>query len=756
MRARQATFRYLPMLEVFRALLRHHRAGRRPHARARRSPAACCCSTTASARSLPLLFDFLGVPDPERPVPRIDPDAQAAPALRRAAPASSSARAEAAADGDADRGPALARRRQRRVPGAVGRRRRRHARLLLVNFRPEYHADWMQQVVLPAAAAGAARAARRCASCSHDLLGTDPSIAALAERDPRAHRRQSVLHRGGGAVADRVGAPRRASAAPIGWSTPIETLEVPATVQAVLAARIDRLPEREKQVLQTAAVIGKDFAEPLLGGVLAERRAERRAAGGRWRALRARQAEFVYEQALYPVAEYAFKHPLTQEVALRHAAAGAPARACTRRWRGRSTRAHAEQARRARGAAGASLGGGRRGLASRALAPARGRVGRGHQRRRGRAALGARAQLAAAAPAHHGSPAARGHRVRLGTSTWPGGSARRPPMPRTSSRKAGASPRRAGDVRAQAALHGAYGARSASWAETRTSTSTTASKRRDSPTRPTIRACSSPQRAFLAFGCIFAGRLAEGLESCETACRTLPADPALGVEFTGYSPFLGILMAQAWILARLGRLDESTAVCDRAEQLARAHGDSRGAHVDAAATHRGGRPSRRCGRRAPPRPLLRWRRARNPPPRNRMFVGLFVSGSRIGSMPRGTNPSRCWKRRCAQRSAAPIACSKAGSAPSWPRHCSGVASWIGRNRKRTRRSRSRGRSTARYDEVQCESRARPHPAPPRRCGGSGARRAGAGPRPGADRRNRRPGLPARGARMPRPLGAAAR
>ena len=49
----------------------------------------------------------------------------------------------------------------------------------------------------------------------------------------------------------------------------------------------------------------------------------------------------------------------------------------------------------------------------------------------------------------------------------------------------------------------------------------------------------------------------------------------------------------------------------------------------------------------------------------------------------------------------------------------------------------------------CESGACPHPAPPRRCGGAGARRAGAGPCPGADRRNRRTGIPARSARMPR-------
>jgi hypothetical protein len=54
----------------------------------------------------------------------------------------------------------------------------------------------------------------------------------------------------------------------------------------------------------------------------------------------------------------------------------------------------------------------------------------------------------------------------------------------------------------------------------------------------------------------------------------LPADPALGAEFTGYSPFLGLLCAQAFFLSRLGRLGEATVVCERAEHLAREHGDS--------------------------------------------------------------------------------------------------------------------------------------------------------------------------------------
>src|SRR5205823_3639267 len=92
--------------------------------------------------------------------------------------------------------------------------------------------------------------------------------------------------------------------------TPAETLALPASVQTVLAARIDRLPEREKRVLQTAAVIGKEFAEPVLRRVEPLPEAELAAA---LRALA--QAELVYETALYPQAEYAFKHPLTQEVA---------------------------------------------------------------------------------------------------------------------------------------------------------------------------------------------------------------------------------------------------------------------------------------------------------------------------------------------------------------------------------------------------------------------------------------------------------
>jgi adenylate cyclase len=93
---------------------------------------------------------------------------------------------------------------------------------------------------------------------------------------------------------------------------PAEEVGLPATVQSVLAARIDRLPEREKRVLQTASVIGKKFSEPIL------KRVADLGDGDLSAALHAlTSAEFLYQESLYPEAEYAFKHPLTQEVAYR-------------------------------------------------------------------------------------------------------------------------------------------------------------------------------------------------------------------------------------------------------------------------------------------------------------------------------------------------------------------------------------------------------------------------------------------------------
>ena len=82
-------------------------------------------------------------------------------------------------------------------------------------------------------------------------------------------------------------------------------------MQSVLAARIDRLAEREKQVLQTASVIGNEFPELILE-LVAEL-----GSGDLGVSLQSlKDGEFIFQQSLYPVSEFAFKHPLTQEVAL--------------------------------------------------------------------------------------------------------------------------------------------------------------------------------------------------------------------------------------------------------------------------------------------------------------------------------------------------------------------------------------------------------------------------------------------------------
>ena len=91
---------------------------------------------------------------------------------------------------------------------------------------------------------------------------------------------------------------------------PLDRLQVPATVQAVLAARIDRLPAEEKRLLQTAAVIGTEVPFPLLQAVaeLPEAALQRGLAN-------LQAAEFLYETQLFPEQAYTFVHALTHEVA---------------------------------------------------------------------------------------------------------------------------------------------------------------------------------------------------------------------------------------------------------------------------------------------------------------------------------------------------------------------------------------------------------------------------------------------------------
>jgi class 3 adenylate cyclase/tetratricopeptide (TPR) repeat protein len=90
----------------------------------------------------------------------------------------------------------------------------------------------------------------------------------------------------------------------------LDSLRVPATVQAILAARIDRLDPADKRLLQAAAVVGMDVPFAVLQAIAETGEDELRRGLARLQA-----AEFMYEARLFPELEHAFKHALTHEVA---------------------------------------------------------------------------------------------------------------------------------------------------------------------------------------------------------------------------------------------------------------------------------------------------------------------------------------------------------------------------------------------------------------------------------------------------------
>jgi len=178
--------------------------------------------------------------------------------------------------------------------------------LLLVNYRPEYQHRWgtktyYSQLRLAALAPEGARELVRA------ILGEDPALEALArllvERGNPFFIEESVqtLVETGALHGER-GAYRVLQ--------PIQTIEIPATVQTILAARIGRLSADDRSLLQTASVIGKDIPVVLLQAVAAL------AADALNRSLaRLQAAEFLYEIRFPPDGEYTFKHALTHEVA---------------------------------------------------------------------------------------------------------------------------------------------------------------------------------------------------------------------------------------------------------------------------------------------------------------------------------------------------------------------------------------------------------------------------------------------------------
>ena len=180
--------------------------------------------------------------------------------------------------------------------------------LLLVNYRPEYQHGWGSKTYytqlrldpLPPMSAD---------EFLHALLGDDASLQPLTPLlIARTEGNPFFLEESVRTLVETGVLQGERGAYHLGQA--LQTIQVPATVQAVLAARIDRLPPEEKGLLQTAAVIGNEVPLPLLQAIadMPEEVLHRSLA-------HLQATEFLYETRLFPECEYTFKHALTHEVA---------------------------------------------------------------------------------------------------------------------------------------------------------------------------------------------------------------------------------------------------------------------------------------------------------------------------------------------------------------------------------------------------------------------------------------------------------
>jgi len=260
------------------------------------------------AEDLPLLFDFLGVPDPHRPVAQLSAEARhralrgAVCRLVRAPDRRESIVALVEDLHWMDEGSAT-------LLGELISSVEGTKTLAIVNFRPEYSAEWAHTptyrgISLKPLGPNDTRELIR------DIAGEDPSMDGLAEL---VHERTAgnpffieEIVRGlaeAGNLEGERGAYRLAR--------PVEDAGVPASVQTVLAARIDRLGPTAKHLLQAASVTSKEFSERSLGMVSGLKQSEDYDAA----LCELIDGGFLYEAELYPERVFAFRHPLTREVA---------------------------------------------------------------------------------------------------------------------------------------------------------------------------------------------------------------------------------------------------------------------------------------------------------------------------------------------------------------------------------------------------------------------------------------------------------
>ena len=179
--------------------------------------------------------------------------------------------------------------------------------LMLVNYRPEYRHEWggrthyTQLRLDPLGPEGAEEMLATLIGDAQELTPLKRLISERTQGTPffmeemvQALFEEKVLRRNG----------------TVKLAQPISAIKVPTTVQAVLASRIDRLSSPEKELLQTLAVLGREFTLTLVERVTlkSDDELERMLA-------QLQLCEFIYEQPAVGEIEYNFKHALTQEVA---------------------------------------------------------------------------------------------------------------------------------------------------------------------------------------------------------------------------------------------------------------------------------------------------------------------------------------------------------------------------------------------------------------------------------------------------------
>jgi len=257
--------------------------------------------------ALPLMFDLLGIADPEHRAEVLDPGASQ---RRLFALMNRLLRARSAAEPGVILAEDLhwmdvgsTRFLENLVAGVEGTRT-----LLLTTYRPEYQALWLSSPYCRELrlAPLEREATQRMLS---GILGSDPSLDGLGELvhehaggNPFFTEEIVKTLAVGGALAGARGVNR--------LTRTVEEIEIPESVESVLAARIDRLNDREKTILQMASVIGHEFSAEIL----------RQTAGLSEQELTAGLSGLLAAELILPaggVGEYEHKHALAQRVAYR-------------------------------------------------------------------------------------------------------------------------------------------------------------------------------------------------------------------------------------------------------------------------------------------------------------------------------------------------------------------------------------------------------------------------------------------------------